>query len=309
VTQQSQPSQTQKTTKGDSPSQAFNDLLKSLKNVLAELFRVNPSLVITFIFILLICCFVLFRAINSNYLYSLFVTFLFIFLSVCLYIKEKSSLTAIFSFSLGIFTAFTVTWNGSSFSIFFISFIILVIGILFIAAIRAAADEQEKLIRAANFYMSDFETNKKDLQEVYERVKKQDGLLPVEKKSDAILFFAYLKVPKQHMVILIDALNYLYTVTKMDTELLQILLNNLYHLSDAENDLTSNIETLKLYILKRKSTPSNLVKILTDALHIAIENDIDFVTLTDTILIYLSRGYAQTSIVEQLSRKFAKKTP
>jgi hypothetical protein len=39
------------------------------------------------------------------------------------------------------------------------------------------------------------------------------------------------------------------------------------HPSHTEANLATNIETLKLYVLKGKSTPKNLAKILNDALH------------------------------------------
>ncbi len=39
------------------------------------------------------------------------------------------------------------------------------------------------------------------------------------------------------------------------------------HPSHTEANLATNIETLKLYVLKGKSTPNNLAKILNDALH------------------------------------------
>ena len=291
--------------KSDNTSQHFNDVLRALLNVVDKLYRDHPSLVIIVIFLSLISCYFLFRVINNNYIYSLVVTFLFMLLSICLYIKDKSSLNSIFSFSLGIFTAFTVTWNGPTFSIFFISFIILIIGIFFIASVRAAATVEERLTTAANSYISDFETNKKDLQEVKANVTKQGGLLSIDKTWEAILFFAYQKVPKHQMITLIDALNYVYTLTKVDTESLLVLLNNINHLSHTEAGLATNVTALKLYILKGKSTPSNLVTILNDALHIAIENDIDFVLFTDTILTFLSCGYTQAKIVEKLSAKFA----
>jgi hypothetical protein len=50
------------------------------------------------------------------------------------------------------------------------------------------------------------------------------------------------------------------------------------------------------------------VNILNDALHVAIENNIDFVVFTETILAYLSFGYTQQRIVEKLSTKFANVT-
>ncbi len=180
----------------------------------------------------------------------------------------------------------------------------LVIGIFFVASIRLAGNEEEKLTAATNSYLSDFETNKKDLQEVKANVTKQGGLLATDKISEAILFFAYQKVPKHQMITLINALNQLYTVTKVDVELLLTLLNNINHLSHTDAGLATNITALQFYILKGKSTPSNLVTILNDALHIAIENDIDFVLFTDTIITYQSCGYTQAKIVEKLSTKF-----
>lgn len=306
--QQSQ-SQQQQASEGDKSSQPFNDVLKSTGEALKALFRLIPGVVITVMFILLICSFLIFRSIDSSYIYSAFVTFLFMFLSICLYITEKKSLNAIFSFSLGIFTAFTVPWNGSTFTIFFVSFIILVTGIFFIVAIRMAANEEQNLTTASSSYIHDQKTSEKELKEVYEAVKKQVGLLSTESKQEAILFFAYQKVPKDKMIMLIEALNFLYTMTRLDIDVLLILLNNIYYLSHTESVFLSNTEVLKLYILKGKSTPKSLVNMLNDTLYIAIENDIDFQSFTDTILTYLSRGYTQASVVEQLSKKFEKNAP
>ncbi len=300
--------QTKNQVKDDTVSRHFNDVLRSLLVVLDKLYKLNAPLVIFLLFFFLLCLYFLFRAINITYMYSLVVTLLFILLSISLYVKDKNSLNSIFSFSLGIFTAFTVTWNAATFSIFFIGFIILVISIFFIASIRAAAKVEERLTTAANAYISDFETNKKTLQEVVRNVIKQNGLLSIDTMWEAIVFFAYQKVPKNHMVTLIDALNQIYTVTKVDTESLLILLNNINLLSQTEDSLTRNIAILKLYILKGKSTPSNLVNILNEALHVAIENNIDFVVFTETILTYLSYGYTQQRIIEKLSTKFAKVT-
>src|SRR5258708_910476 len=125
-------SQTQEPVKDDTISKLFNNTMGAFKAVVQKLYRDHPSLVLSFIFFLLICVYFLFKVINNSYVYSVVVTFLFVLLSICLYVKEKNTLNSIFSFSLGIFTAFTITWNGPTFSIFFINFIILVIGIFFI---------------------------------------------------------------------------------------------------------------------------------------------------------------------------------
>src|SRR5258708_4253703 len=179
--------------------------------------------------------------------------------------------------------------------------------------IRPAANVEEKLTRAANFYISDFATNKKDLQEVVDIITKhkydKGGLLSTDKVHDAMLFFAHHKVPKSRMILLITKLSYLYPVTKVDAESLLLLLNNVNYVSQTEEDLTTNVKALEHCFFKARSTPSSLVKLLNEALPIAIENEIDFVLFTNTILTYLARGYAQTSIIEHLSRKFTKKIP
>ena len=299
--------QTQEPLKDDTIPQLFNNTMGAFKAAVKKLYREHPLLVLFSIFFILICMYFLFTAIDINYVYSVVVTFLFVFLSICLYVKEKNTLNSIFSFSLGIFTAFAVVWNGATFSIFFLSFIILLIGIFFIAIIRASGNVEEKSTIAAISYISDFKTNKNDLQEVKAYVSKQGGLLSIDTIWEAILFFAYQKVPKEQMKTLIGALNYIYTVTKVDTEPLLILLSNMNHLSHTEADLETNIAILKRYILKGKSTPSKLVNILNDVLHIAIENNVDFALFTDTILAYLSCGYTQDRIVEKLATKFTNK--
>lgn len=303
-------SQTQKPSKDNTTSQAFNDVVRSLLAVLDKLIRDFSALVIVFIFVLLTSVYLLLRAINLDYTYPLSVTFLFMLLSLGLYFKDKSFLSAIIAFSLGIFTAFTVTWNGSTFTIFVISFSLLFVLLFLIVCIRLAANVEEKLTRAANFYRSDFATNKKDLKEVANTITQQKrdkgGLLSTTMVYDAILFFAYQKVLKSRMIILINGLNRIYTLTKVDTESLLLLLNNINLISHEEEDLATNITSIQLYLMKGQSTSSNLVKILNDALHIAIENNIDFVLFTDAILAYLSYGYTQPRIIEKLSTQFTK---
>ncbi len=303
----------QKPIKSNTTPQAFNEVVRSLLSLLDKLLKDFSALVIVFIFALFISVYLLLRAINSDYTYSLSVTFLFLFLSLGLYFKEKSFLTTIIAFTLGIFTAFTVIWNGSTFSIFVISFSLLFVILFLFKCVQAAASVEEKLTRAANFYSSDFATNKKDLQEVVDIITQhkydKGGLLSPEMVHDAMLFFAHHKVPKSRMILLITQLSYLYPLTKVDAESLLPLLNNVNYVSQTEEDLTTNLKALEHCFFEARSTPSGLVKLLNEALPIAIENEIDFVLFTNTILTYLSRGYAQANIVEHLSRKFTKKTP
>src|SRR5438067_11673556 len=101
-----QQKQAQKPHKGDSTSQAFNDVVKSILSLLEKLVKEFPALVGIFIFVLFISVYLVLREINSDYTYSLSVTFLFLLLSYCLYFKDKSFLNAIIAFTLGIFTAF-----------------------------------------------------------------------------------------------------------------------------------------------------------------------------------------------------------
>jgi hypothetical protein len=165
--------QVQKTRKVNDTSQAFNDVLKSLLVVLEKLFKDNPALVIISIFVFFISVFLIIRAINLAYTYSLAITFLFIFLSCCLYFKDKNFWNGILTFSLGIFTAFAVTWNGSNFTIFLISFTMLFIILLVFVCISSAAKVEEKLTAATISYINDIKTNKKDLQAVIYSVNQQ----------------------------------------------------------------------------------------------------------------------------------------
>jgi hypothetical protein len=299
--------------KDDGTSQAFNDVLKSLVSVIGKLITQFPALVGVFILALSISVYLILRAINSDYTYSLTITFLFMFLSFGLYFKDKSILNAIIAFSLGIFTAFTVPWNSSTFTIFVICFVLLFIILFLIHCIRLAADVEEKHTKASISYINDIETNKKDLKEVADIIMQhkhdKGGVLSASKIYDAILYFAYHKVPKSRMIILITALSYIHPMTKVDVESVLPLLANINYASRTEVDLGTNLQALHKYFREAHSSPNDLVKLLNDALPIAIENDIDFVVFADVIMTYLSRGYSQASILEKLSWQFTKKTP
>ncbi len=304
--------QAQQPRKDDSTSQAFNDVLKSFLAVFDSLIRDFSALVVIFIFILLLSVFLILRAITRDYTYPLSITFIFMLLSLGLYFKDKSILSAIIAFSLGNFTAFTVPWNGSTFSIFVISFILLLVSLFLFECVRRAANVQEKLTKAAIAYISDVATNKKDLKEVaaiITQYKRDKGrLLSTPTLYDAILLFAHHKVPKSRMILLITALSDLYTLTKVDPQSLLLLLKNMNYVSQTEEDLATNLIALQHIFLEARSTQSDLVTLLNDALPIAIENEIEFGLFTNTMLTYLSRGYAQARIVEKLSRQFTKKT-
>lgn len=310
-----QQKQAQKPHKGNDTSQAFNDVVRSLLSLLEKLVRNFSAMVGVFIFVLFISVYLILRTINSDYTYSLTITFLFLFFSYCLYFKDKSILNAIIAFSVGIFTAFAVTWNSTTFTIFAICSGLLFIALFLTNCIRLAADVEEKQTKAAISYIKDngIETNKKDLKEVTDIIMhhKHDkgGLLSASKIHDAILYFAYNKVPKSRMVILITALSYIHPMTKVDAALVHPLLNNINYVSRTDEDLETNMQALHTYLREAHSTPTDLVKLLTDALPIAIENNIDFISFADVIMTYLSRGYSQASILEKLSRQFTKKTP
>lgn len=298
---------TQQNNKED--NKAFNDALKSLGVVLSKLYKDHASLIVLLAFIILFCVFILIRTVDISYLYSIFVTSLFIFLSIGSYVKEKSSLISITSFSLGIFTAFTVTWNGSTFSIFFVSFIILVVSIFLIAAVRLAATKEELLTRAASFYVSDSETNKEILKGIDKAINKQQGILPLSKRYEAILFFAFHKVPKDRMIALMENVNQIYAITKIESERLLTLFKNIHVLSRTENEFQVNKKVLEIALFKGEIIPQDLIDILNSTLYIAIENDIKFGLFVDAILVCSSHGYSREGTIERLTEKFIRKNP
>lgn len=303
-----QQSQTQQTNNDDSPK-IFNDVLKSLGAVLSKLYEDHSTAIIVFTFIILLCIFLLFRTINVSYLYSIFVTSLFILFSIGSYIKEKSFLIAITSFSLGLFTAFTVTWNGSTFSIFFVSFIILIVGIFLVAAIKGAATKEELMTRAANFYLNDFATNKKTLEEVDKALNKLQGALPLKKKYESILFFSHHKVLKDRMIALLENLSQVYAITKIESEMLLILFKNVHLISRTDDEFLLNKKLLEMAFFKGEIIPQDLVDILNATMHIAMENDIKFGPFVNAILTCSSHGYSREHIVEEISKRFIKKAP
>src|SRR5439155_10617882 len=122
-----------------------------------------------------------------------------------------------------------------------ISISMMFVILFLIVCIREATNDDEKLTKAAIAYISDFSANKKDLKEVADIITQQTrdkgGLLLAPTLYDAILFFAYHKVPKSRMILLISAYSYIYPMTKIDTELLLPLLNYINYVSQTDEDL------------------------------------------------------------------------
>jgi len=279
-------------------------IIKQLWNLLYKIYVDNRGTVALVILVVVALIFMIVRWINLELVYTLLVGLLFLMLSLCLYVRGKRVLDSLFSFSLGVFAAFAVNWNTSSFFIFLVLFFILVPFLFLISSIKVASSVEDILTKASSFYIHDkISKNKKELQEVREEVikRKRVGLLSHIDMLNALLFFAFRKVPKSYMIVLIKELDLIYSVTSLDQRIIMETLSKVYYISGKNlKELNLNIKVLKGFIIESESEPSYLLEVLNNNIHFAIEKRIDFEELCKQISSFLHLGYGKKRINTEL---------
>lgn len=290
--------------------QSFNAAITQLRVLLEKVYIDHKGVVNAFIFFSLLSLFLLIRDLNSETLFSFSILFLFLLLSISLYFKEQNIIGTLITFSLGAFTAFTVSWTISIFSIFIIFFLLFLFLLVIMSSIKLAAKIETINVTAASFYIyEDYEKNKLAIASILKTVnnEKKTGLLSQLQIWSSVEFFCYKKIPPDAIVVLINQLNLFYTITHVDASLIRELLSKIYLLSK-ENDLlfSLHLNLFGKYLKEVRTSPRDFISILNSLIYLSIEKKKEFKVLLNRVKELLSKGCSNERIEKLIILEFQK---
>lgn len=271
---------------------SYRETVRSLRATFKAVYASKPSL-----FVIIACALALsitqvVPVMHSTVPYSAVAALFFLLLGCVLYAK-KGVIEATVTFSVGMFTAFTVPWTRPYFIVFITAILIFTLLIILLSSIKLAADVQSMMTMAANFYGSgDHESNLKQLQVVYAAGKPGETLSSLD-RANAILFFAQRKVPADDMSSLFRTIFQISTVTQIDQTKVSTLLYKVYRAAEGPEEFDAYIALVEGYLLEGPASPEELVNSFIRTSFLLGTVFIDFQDYLTKLLLGIASGYEE----------------
>jgi hypothetical protein len=266
--------------------------LRSLFAALAALFSMQPALVVVVASCVCYVFYIGLTTLHSTSIYTVSVAALYLILGCILY-TQKGAIEATVTLAVGLFTAFTVSWNTEYFTIFSIAIVLFMILILALSAIKLASQVETSMVMAANLYIhQDTKRNKQELEDVRKSISFPGTLMPIE-RVNALLYFAQRKVPADVMKKMIRDLNEICTVTQTEQVSVQLMLYGIYKSGPNMAGLEANVDAVKNFLLEGPASPQELVDSFNHTSVLINEKNLTFSYYLGKLSDGLSRGYSQ----------------
>lgn len=135
-------------------SKSLFEAIKALKDVTQTLFKKMPFLFLVLVYLIdLGIRSYLSAGWSTTYLLGL----LILLISIGIYVSTKSFSETTLSFVLGILTIYSINWEEANITLFVILYLVYIVVVFYISAIRLAAKQENILIQAAcKLDMSDY---------------------------------------------------------------------------------------------------------------------------------------------------------
>lgn len=172
-------------------SKSLFEAITALKDVTQTLFKKMPvlSLVLVYLIDLGIRSY-LSAGWSTTYLLGL----LILLISIGIYVSTKSFSETTLSFVLGILTIYSINWEEANITLFVILYLVYIVVVFYISAIRLAAKQENILIQAAcKLDMSDYKNVYKRLKGISQKSTKHNQLSILD-KSEVIRYLAFRQV-------------------------------------------------------------------------------------------------------------------
>ncbi len=277
---------------------SLSNVMKSLGNVVGDLFRGHPIIFLAFVGIL---TYGIIQYVQTSSQMTFGLCVLISFVSVLIYIRNQNYAETILSFTLGILTIFTIEWKPDT-SVLFIGFYVtLNVVIFFLSTIKLAMKVETQLKTAASFI--DLK-NHDEVYKVLNKTSKVDtklGILGPLDKAILIKEMAFIKVPIEEMPKAIEHIELIHVAFQLDLESASDFYRNLYFIKRRSVD-TFDINTmLDLIVSKRiPLTFSEVLTVLDKTKKVLIKSEMSIVSYLDSIEKSVYEGEDIDGIVDQI---------
>lgn len=172
-------------------SKSLIEAIKALKDVTQTLFKKMPVLFLVLVYLIdLGIRSYLSAGWSTTYLLGL----LILLISIGIYVSTKSFSETTLSFVLGILTIYSINWEEANITLFVILYLVYIVVVFYISAIRLAAKQENILIQAAcKLDMSDYKNIYKRLKGISQKSTKHNQLSILD-KSEVIRYLAFRQV-------------------------------------------------------------------------------------------------------------------
>lgn len=172
-------------------SKSLFEAITALKDVTQTLFKKMPVLFLVLVYLIdLGIRSYLSAGWSTTYLLGL----LILLISIGIYVSTKSFSETTLSFVLGILTIYSINWEEANITLFVILYLVYIVVVFYISAIRLAAKQENILIQAAcKLDMSDYKNVYKRLKGISQKSTKHNQLSILD-KSEVIRYLAFRQV-------------------------------------------------------------------------------------------------------------------
>lgn len=275
-------------------------VIKQLGNVTWALIRQFPGL----IFFSLIMFLIAFDRLKENSQTIIIVLCIVVtLLSIIIYMRSNRFDETALTFILGLFTVFSISWNKEKAIVFAVFFTLFAWFIFLISSIKLASKLESILIDASvNYNLNNNDHCFKSLKAICNKTSK-NGYLNTLEKSEVVRFFAFKKIPFEHIEPLLDMCESCIMISHYKPEKVASFIYSLYvTLGYLDNEIDSyELEKTIDQIVILPCSLADFIEIFEVTRKYILQNRIDFSEYIRNIKDSIKNGLSPTDIETLLS--------
>lgn len=288
-------------------SKSLIEAIKALKDVTQTLFKKMPVLFLILVYLIdLGIRSYLSAGWSTTYLLGL----LILLISIGIYVSTKSFSETTLSFVLGILTIYSINWEEANITLFVILYLVYIVVVFYISAIRLAAKQENILIQAAcKLDMSDYKNIYKRLKGISQKSTKHNQLSILD-KSEVIRYLAFRQVIIGEYEEAINLIELIKSVCQAEIipccEIYYGFYTYCYNKKPTPPNISKEVERMFDKVTTLTLSYLEFFEIFSETKRILVEEKLNFDKYLLEIKLMALEGYSGSDISEIMREKYLK---
>lgn len=288
-------------------SKSLFEAIKALKDVTQTLFKKMPVLFLVLVYLIdLGIRSYLSAGWSTTYLLGL----LILLISIGIYVSTKSFSETTLSFVLGILTIYSINWEEANITLFVILYLVYIVVVFYISAIRLAAKQENILIQAAcKLDMSDYKNIYKRLKGISQKSTKHNQLSILD-KSEVIRYLAFRQVIIGEYEEAINLIELIKSVCQAEIipccEIYYGFYTYCYNKKPTPPNISKEVERMFDKVTTLTLSYLEFFEIFSETKRILVEEKLNFDKYLLEIKLMALEGYSGSDISEIMREKYLK---
>lgn len=288
-------------------SKSLIEAIKALKDVTQTLFKKMPVLFLVLVYLIdLGIRSYLSAGWSTTYLLGL----LILLISIGIYVSTKSFSETTLSFVLGILTIYSINWEEANITLFVILYLVYIVVVFYISAIRLAAKQENILIQAAcKLDMSDYKNIYKRLKGISQKSTKHNQLSILD-KSEVIRYLAFRQVIIGEYEEAINLIELIKSVCQAEIipccEIYYGFYTYCYNKKPTPPNISKEVERMFDKVTTLTLSYLEFFEIFSETKRILVEEKLNFDKYLLEIKLMALEGYSGSDISEIMREKYLK---